>query len=295
MVSYGPLLMLFLCSINGVSPNIWRLRLKPLLSYYGGKQRMMSKILPLFPGHSTYVEPFCGGATMLFGKAPSGAEVINDLNKDLITLYRVAKTPGLRDQLVERLRATLYSKAEHQKAIAIYKNGGEDDVTTAWALYVNGCMSFANKFNGGWGFDRQGGSKQVNAWRSKLAQLDEQLLRIESVYIECDDAIKIIKKYDRPSTLFYCDPPYVGTECGHYGGYLQSDLQALLDTLEGVQGSFVLSGYDNPAINPQWEHLTFDSSCSAAHGGQGHNRNRTEHVWRKSNAVSEQQTRLLLA
>jgi len=101
--------------------------MKPLISYYGGKQRIASKILKYFPPHSVYVEPFAGGAALLFAKPvlPIAAgdnyrECLNDTSDLLINLYRVAvKYP---DELNREIQSTLYSQSDYRRAIAICKN-----------------------------------------------------------------------------------------------------------------------------------------------------------------------------
>jgi site-specific DNA-adenine methylase len=59
------------------------------LSYYGGKQQLASRILGMIPEHHVYCEPFCGGAAIFFSKEPSGVEIINDTNGEIINFYEV--------------------------------------------------------------------------------------------------------------------------------------------------------------------------------------------------------------
>ncbi|WP_345861243.1 DNA adenine methylase [Shewanella algae] len=64
---------------------------KPFFSWMGGKRRLAKHILPEFPEHECYVEPFCGAAALFFMKMPTKVEVINDVNSDLVNLYRVVQ------------------------------------------------------------------------------------------------------------------------------------------------------------------------------------------------------------
>jgi DNA adenine methylase len=229
--------------------------MKPLISYYGGKQRIASKILKYFPPHSVYVEPFAGGAALLFAKPvlPVGngqdyRECLNDTSDLLINLYRVAiKYP---DELNREIQATLYSQSDHRRAIAICKNPeGYTDLEKAWAYYLNINTSFAKKLNSGWGTGVYGGNLSYGFLNKKL-NLPSILGRLKNVHVACEDAIRCISRWDSPQTLFYCDPPYPNTDLGHYKGYSIEDWQALCNTLDNIQGSYVLSNYPQP-IEPQ--------------------------------------------
>lgn len=274
--------------------------MKPPISYYGGKQRMSSKIVPLIPKHTVYVEPFAGGATVFFAKpwpqvtnTHHYREYLNDKDERIINFYRVLQTPVKRDELIERLQMTLYSEAEHRKAKDL-DNG--TDVDRAWAYYVNSQQSFSNVLNTGWKRAIYGRNFQAT-WANKIAQLPQYLDRMASVGITCQDALTIIKQYDSPQTFFYCDPPYPHAYQGHYAGYTMQDFQALIDTLKDVQGSFLLSNYDQPdAIIPHdWERFEFEATASSrARVGydrskkedeSSQNRQRTEVLWRRLNRV----------
>lgn len=234
---------------------IYYVAMKPLISYYGGKQRIASKILDYFPPHTVYVEPFAGGAALLFAKPKPVVsnnghyrEVLNDKNDLLINLYRVAIEQ--REKLELKIQATLYSQSEYRKAIEITKNPDNyDDLTKAWAFYVNINQSFANKLDARWGV-RCISQNGAATWHNKKLQLLEVLDRIKDVHISCEDAIKCIERWDSPQTLFYCDPPYPDTEQGHYKGYVLDDFRLLCETLDNIQGSYVLSNYPQE-IEPQ--------------------------------------------
>lgn len=274
--------------------------MRPIVSYYGGKQKQAHNIVPLIPKHTVYVEPFAGGAAVFFAKpwpntesSDHYREVLNDKDEQLINFYRVLQAPEKREALIERLSVTLYSEAEHAKAKDL-KSG--DDVCRAWAYYVNISMSFSNELHGGW---RRGvfGNNLADTWAARIARLPEYLKRMSSVHIACDDALKIIKQWDSPQTFFYCDPPYPGAHQGHYGGYTVEDFQALVSTLNECQGSFILSNYEqtDAQIPSDWERFEFSATASSR-GRAGYdrskkadesdqNRQRTEIVWRRFNRV----------
>lgn len=276
------------------------INMKPLISYYGGKQRIASKILPYFPKHTVYVEPFAGGAALLFAKpnfivsnSCCYREVLNDKNDLLINLYRVAiekpKELGLK------IQATLYSQSDHREATKITKNPTDyDDVTKAWAFYVNISQSFANGLNKGWGTSVCSQNGAVT-WRNKQLQLPEILNRLKNVYISCEDAIRCIKRWDSQQTLFYCDPPYPNTEQGHYLGYFIDDFKLLCDTLDNIQGSYVLSNYTQN-IQPQsaQQRIEIETVMSASLNKQV-DKKRTEVLWvcDRSNNIKKELTPII--
>lgn len=221
--------------------------LKPPITYYGGKQNLLKTILPLIPEHKCYVEPFCGGAAVFFAKGPSRVECLNDLNGELVNFYRVFKTRF--DKLNEKCQATLYARSEHARASSIYRNPTDfDEVERAWALWVLGGMGFSGELTGGWGYGASNTSK-VAAFRGKKKRMSECSKRLEGVQLECSDALKVIKVWDRDYTFFYVDPPYVGSDQGHYSGYTEEDFHNLLLSLEGIKGKFMLSSYPHEILS----------------------------------------------
>jgi DNA adenine methylase len=94
-------------------------------------------------------------------------------------------------------------------------------------------------------------------------------IRLRNTTIECCDALRIIQKCDSPETFFYCDPPYVGADQGHYDGYSQDDFDRLLDVLSGLRGKFILSSYRNTALTAcikkyKWESVEIKMSLTMA-------------------------------
>ena len=277
--------------------------MKPPISYYGGKQRMASRIVPLIPRHTVYIEPFCGSATILFAKPwPDVSnnnhyrEVINDTDGRLINFFVQLRDNS--DELCEKIALTLYSEQGYMEAL---RDGLDCDdlIEAARRYYVNIQQSFSNKLDGGWGrniFSRN----QSATWANKASTLPEYVDRMRSVVICNTDAINCIKQWDSPQTFIYCDPPYPGTDCGSYKGYSIDDFRVLVDTLNQCQGSFLLSNYDQPEVEipTDWERFEFSSHCSSS--GKGRigsdrsrkataeelgNRKRTEVVWRRFNRV----------
>lgn len=261
--------------------------MKPPFSYYGGKQRMASKIVPLIPKHTVYCEPFVGGAAILFAKpwpdvsnTDHYREVINDLDGDLINFFQQLRDNG--EELCRQLGLTPYSEEEYR----ISKDFSNcDDMERARRYYVNIQQSFSNKLNSGWGRGKY--SRNLSAtWINKISCLPGYIDRMLPITISNINALKFIKDWDSPQTFFYCDPPYPSTDQGHYDGYTVEDFEALIDTLSNIDGSFMLSCYevDGVAIPDDWEQFSFSAAMSASFGKTLHKK-RIETVYRKISTV----------
>ena len=259
--------------------------MKPPFSYYGGKQKLAPKILPLLPPHRVYVEPFAGGATILFRKPrpvvqrqSDYLEVINDTNEWIVNFYRVLRDPEKSGLLIDMIHKTPYSRGDFFLARAILKEQRGDAVERAWAWFVAIQQAFGKTFGTGWGYARK--QNQAYSYRNAVDRLADFPLRLRLVHIEHDDALRVIQRWDSPDTLFYCDPPYPGTDQGHYRGYTQADFENLCDTLSQIRGRFLLSCYDNPAANARgWERFDFPTHCSMRKGTKSP---QIESVWRNA-------------
>jgi DNA adenine methylase len=220
--------------------------MKPPITYYGGKQKMASKILPLIPKHNLYCEPFFGGGAIFFMKPPSELEVINDTNGDLINFFRVMKNDFRK--LNKEIKTTLYAREHHKTAKVILDNPKLfSDVKRAWAIWVMAHQSYASKLDGPWGYDIT-----INTSPKRLANkrraFPDFSKRLEQVQIECNDALKVITSRDTKASFFYCDPPYYNSDMGHYKGYTKDDFEKLLQTLSKIKGKFLLSSYPSDII-----------------------------------------------
>lgn len=127
--------------------------IKTPISYYGGKQKLVTKILPIIPEHTMYAEPFVGGGAIFFSKPPSRVEVINDTNKELINFYRMLQNKFV--ELDSMVKVTLHSRTLHKDANVVYANPHLfDEVKRAWAVWVLSTQSFSSMLDGSWGYDK---------------------------------------------------------------------------------------------------------------------------------------------
>jgi DNA adenine methylase len=219
---------------------------KTPISYYGGKQSMLGKILPLIPAHVVYVEPFFGGGAVFWAKDKSDVEVINDLNGHVVNFYKQLKNRP--DELIKLVESTPYARSSYKQAMVVYNAPYLfDELTRAWAFWVATIQGFSNKI-GSWRC-AQNRNKECKLLENKKELISEQTSeRLKFVQIESKDAVQLIKRHDAPEVFFYLDPPYVDSNQGHYGGYTQDHFNELLEALRGIKGKFLLSSYPNQRL-----------------------------------------------
>lgn len=255
---------------------------KPILSYYGGKQRMASKIVAMMPAHMMYVEPFFGGGAVFFKKGLPEVtngdyyhEVINDKSELLINFYEVFQSNF--SELYHRILYTPHSEAVYKRSGDMLKDPDKySDLDLAWAYYVNLSQSFANKLGAGWERTSKPPARNRGCtWHNQKRRLLATFERLQYVTISCTDALKVIEQRDSENAFFYLDPPYPGTECGHYDGYTLKDLQNLVDLLTTIKGRFILSNYDQPDLQVPGDWNIFNFAACNSVG----KRKSTEVVW----------------
>lgn len=222
--------------------------MKTPISYYGGKQQMVTTILPMIPKHHLYTEAFCGGAAIFWAKQPSVIEVINDKNSEVSNFYRVVKTNFV--ELEALIATTLHSREAYKKAIAIYKSPeNNSDLDRAWAFWVGCNMSYLSSIGGGFAYQRQGKNRcALKIANNRESFTDAYTDRLRIVTVEHEDAVKVIQRYDFGEAFHYIDPPYYNANMGHYKGYTLEMYESLLQTLSQIKGKFLLSSYPSELL-----------------------------------------------
>lgn len=242
--------------------------LRTPITYYGGKQKLISEILPLIPPHRLYCEPFVGGAAIYFAKEKSAVEVINDTNKELINFYAVCKNRF--HDLQSLVRTTLHSREQHDDAYVIYsKPHLHDEVRRAWAVWVLSTQSFSAMLDGSWGFDKKKHTTSLKIHNRKEEFTEQLAIRLQTTQVECADALYIIKSRDTKDSFFYIDPPYYNSDLGHYDGYSEKDYEELLKLLSSIEGKFILSSYPSVVLTRyttknKWFNKKIEQRISAA-------------------------------
>jgi DNA adenine methylase len=200
------------------------------------------------PAHRVYLEPFAGGAAVLFAKPRAARETLNDLDGRVIRFWRALRDRP--DELAAVIASTPYSRAEWQACRSCLD--AEDDVEAARRFLVWVDQSFSREGTGcsptSVLFDRRG-RRQAGVWANLPDTLTAAASRLAAVALECTDTLELIARYDQPNAVIYCDPPYAGPHRLQPGkGYQHDDAEslwpALVDVLQRIQhAAVILSGY----------------------------------------------------
>lgn len=241
--------------------------------WFGGKGRMTTKLLPLLPPHHIYVEPFGGGASLLFAKDPSPVEVYNDLDSGVVSFFRVMRDPDKASKLLMLASLTPHSR-EEWKQFRDSWGIQADEIEKAYRWYFVARQSFAGRFGSSWGMavthSSRGMAGKNSSWISSHENLGRVCSRLMRVQIEHVDFRDIVERYDTPQTLFYLDPPYVPDtrSSGEYAHELTADdHRELVGRLLKLQGKALLSGYPTdlyqPLENAGWKRHDYETFCNA--------------------------------
>lgn len=214
----------------------------PIIPWIGGKRRLADRLIPQFPPHTCYVEVFAGGAALYFMRPPAEVEVINDINGELVNLYRVVKNH--LEEFVRQFKFALSSR-DVFKWLQDTRPETLTDIQRAARFFYLQQNAFGGKVDGQtWG-------TATTAPPINLLRIEENLsaahLRLAQAYIENLDWAACIERYDRPHTFFYLDPPYWQT--AGYGvdfGIEQYERMAVL--LRTIKGKAIVSLNDHPDI-----------------------------------------------
>jgi DNA adenine methylase len=206
------------------------------LPYIGGKNRLATKIISMLPEHTTYVEPFAGGAQVLFHKPPSLVEVLNDLDFDVVNFFRVCQWHY--EELVRYLRYGLISRKLHELHVGTNPATLTDIQRAGRFFYLQknsfGGLILKQKFH-------YGVTQPSNYNLERIPAIIEQAhKRLARVQIESLPYEQILDKYDRPTTCFYLDPPYWGPKLYKFN-FTEGDFKALAQRLLRLRGKFILS------------------------------------------------------
>jgi DNA adenine methylase len=258
---------------------------RPVLRWHGGKWLLAPWIISHFPAHRVYVEPFGGAGSVLMRKPRAYAEVWNDLDGEVVNLFRVLRSDRA-DGLIKALQLTPFAAAE----FSLSYQASDDPVERARRLIIRSFMGFgSNAHQRKSGFranSHRSGTTPAADWANYPESLRTVIERLRGVTVlECH-AIKAMLDHDGRETLHYVDPPYM-PETRDVGNDYACEMTAadhvgLLEALCALQGMVVLSGYPAALYDDAlrgWQRVERKALADGA-------RARTEVLWINPKAAS---------
>lgn len=248
--------------------------MRPPFKCHGGKSYLAKWIIEQFPenyDNMVYLEPFCGGASVLLNKIASAEEIINDLDDNIINVFRV-----LRDQCTEFIRKIkkVTYKENNFKAATQANQKEMADLDKAVNEFVIRRMSRGGlKKNFAWSNRKRGGKPgEINAWDTIIELLPEISKRLHNVIILNKPAVEIIKLFNEQNVLLYCDPPYLPETRESLDAYthemIVDDHIALGDILNNFKGKAIISGYPSRLYNKIYKGWICEKKKIANHASQ---------------------------
>lgn len=225
-----------------------------VFKYPGAKWSIARWVIDHFPEHHSYLEPFLGSGAVLFCKARSDIETVNDLDGDVVNVFDwIRRDP---EKLAHEVYFTPYSRQVYDDT---FKRRGKetDSLQRAVDFLTRMMMGHGFRTTGekvGWKNDVQGREAAYAAgyWCKLPAVIFEAAERLRGVQIECMPAVDLIRRFNYPNVLIYADPPYLlSTRSGRQYKHEmdERDHVELLEALKAHRGPVLLSGYDSELYN----------------------------------------------
>lgn len=294
---------------------------RPVLRWHGGKWRLAPWIIQHLPPHRVYVEPFGGAASVLLRKPRSYAEIYNDMDEMVVSLFRVLREQAQARRLIDLLRLTPFARAEFEVADRICS----EPLEMARRLIVRSFMGFGSNAHGSPPLSRVGfrgitrgvnrafrstgfransgrsGTTPAHDWHNYPDALVAIVERLQGVIIERRDASMVMAQHDSAESVHYVDPPYL-PELRSPANKLDqkhrmyrhemtaNDHKRLLDFLNGLKGGVIVSGYPSPLYDTVLKGWLRVEKQALADGA----RSRTEVLWINRRASDALDARLPL-
>lgn len=275
---------------------------RPVMRYHGGKWLLAPWIISHFPRHHVYVEAFAGAASVLMRKPRSPVEIINDLDEDVVNVFRVLRNPESGEELARRIRLTPFSRAEFNSTYGPAGRGApevDDPIERARLTLIRQMMGFGTSglVRNRTGFrattHRNRNQDYSWDWARYPIHIRAFIERLTGVTVECEPALELIDRHDQPDVLLYVDPPYVHETRGvvrgdGHNGYrhemTNEDHRALAERLNRCEAMVVLSGYQSDLYEELYEGWATETR-NARIQGQGGADQRIEVLWLNAPAV----------
>lgn len=265
---------------------------RPVMRYFGGKWRLADWVIAHFPPHLVYTEAFGGAASVLLRKERAKVEVYNDLDDEIVNVFRVLRSPQKWPELQRRMHMMPFARAEFER-----REEPSDDIDRAlWTLFLSRAGFGANAIFGqatSMRIRRDARSTPAHEWAALWPYVERWAARFSRVMVESGPAASVLARYDSPSALHYVDPPYVHATRGKRNRYrcemTDQDHRNLVAVLRGLRGMVVLSGYQCDLYQDMlgdWQRINRPHFADGA-------RDRVESLWLSPSAAAARDPRLI--
>ena len=251
-----------------------------VLKYPGSKWNIAGQLVELIPPHHSYVEPYFGSGAILFSKAPSAIETVNDLDGDVVNLFRCIQQDSGR--LARLVMTTPFSREIYDMQFTP-DNSCASRYQRAAGFLVRMWQAHGSRNDGyraGWKYDAVSREKMYSLWN--WYRLPDWIIeiaeRLRKVQIECRPALEVIERFNYPNVFMYIDPPYLfGTRRGRQYQHEMTDAdhEELLKAILRSKAKIMISGYESDMYNEYLHGWRKKSFTSCAEGGKP----RQEIVW----------------
>lgn len=222
---------------------------RPLVRYHGGKWKLAKWIISHFPPHRVYTESFGGGGSVLLQKHRSYAEIYNDLDDEIVNLFRVARDMG--EALAQAIELTPFARHEFAESYQAVDTPLEQARRTVARSFMGfGSAGASGQSTGFRANSNRSGTTPAHDWMNYPAHLRNVIQRLRGVVIENREASMVMQSHDSEQTLHYVDPPYVHdtrslrTRSPAYKHEMtDQDHEALASVLHDLKGMVIVSGY----------------------------------------------------
>jgi DNA adenine methylase len=210
-------------------------RVRPAISWPGGKARLVKFLLPRIPEHTQYCEVFGGGLALLCAKAPSQLEVINDINGDLVAFYRNTKLH--LEALLSELDLVLNAREEFEDYC---RQPGLTEIQRAARWFLRNKLSFGG-MGATFAITR---TQPLSSRNHRLLAIRSLSRRLDRTTIEHRIWEKILDTYDHRETFFFFDPPYLDSGGAAYAGWSEHELARFCARVKKLQGAWMITFQD---------------------------------------------------
>ncbi len=225
--------------------------IRPALRYHGGKHRIAPWVISHFPEHTVYVEPYGGSAGVLLRKPRSYGEIYNDLDGQVVNVFRQLRDPVAAKRLCELVWLTPFSREEFELAYEVCDDPLEQARRTIFRGFAaHGSTGILGEVTGFRARCTRARATDADSWSSYPSAIQTFTERLRGVVLEQRPAIDVMLHHDAPNVLHYVDPPYVpvsrsAKRAGRAYRFemTEEDHVELANVLRRLQGAVVLSGY----------------------------------------------------